>query len=342
MTIIHADRSHAAAWDAYVEAAPDASFYHRYGWRATNDATLDLRSVYLMAMESGRIVGVFPFVQVKSVLFGNLGCSMPFVNYGGPCADTPAIERALLDEARRLAGELDLDYLEIRSRRHLGDALPSTTHKVSLGVDLASDPEVLWNAFKTAHRKDIRKGYKNGFTARFGGLELLDPFYAVMCESWRNLGTPLYARYYFEAILRAFPDTVRLCVVFRGDQPAAAAFDGHHRDTVEGMWLGFVAKYRTLDVGYVLYWELIKDACERGYKHFHLGRSSADSGGEAFKKKWNASITQLYWHYILKPGRPVPALNVNNPRYQRAIDAWRKLPIPVTQLIGPSLARRIP
>jgi FemAB-related protein (PEP-CTERM system-associated) len=342
MTIVAIDRSQAAAWDAYAAGSPQASFYHRYGWRDINTAALDHHCVYLAAIEDGRITGIFPFVQVKSLLFGNLGCSMPFVNYGGPCADTPAIEDALIEEARRLAAQLGIGALEIRSRRHLGEALPCSTRKVSMSVRLDKDPDVLWNAFKTGHRQEIRKGYKKGFVARFGGEELLDPFYEVMCESWRNLGTPIYGRRYFETILQTFPGATRLCVVFQGDEPAATAFDGLHRDTVEGMWLGIKSAYRSQHIGYVLYWELIKDACERGFADFHLGRSTADSGGESFKKKWNASTTQLYWHYLLQPGRAMPALNVDNPRYEQAIAAWRRLPIPVTRWLGPSLARRIP
>ena len=38
------------------------------------------------ALDGDRFAGVFPLVQVKSRLFGNIACSMPFVNYGGPCA----------------------------------------------------------------------------------------------------------------------------------------------------------------------------------------------------------------------------------------------------------------
>ena len=38
----------------------------------------------------------------------------------------------------------------------------------------------------------------------------------------------------------------------------------------------------------------------------------------------------------------MPALNVDNPRYQLAIDVWRRLPVGVTQFIGPSIARSIP
>jgi lipid II:glycine glycyltransferase (peptidoglycan interpeptide bridge formation enzyme) len=108
------------------------------------------------------------------------------------------------------------------------------------------------------------------------------------------------------------------------------------------MWLGMRSEFRKQMVGYVLYWELIKDACERGYARFHLGRSTAQSGGEQFKKKWNAEAVQLYWQYILRTRTDLPRLNPDNRKYRLAIAAWRKLPVGVTQRIGPLIARSIP
>jgi Acetyltransferase (GNAT) domain len=124
--------------------------------------------------------------------------------------------------------------------------------------------------------------------------------------------------------------------------PAAAAFDGMHGDTVEGMWLGMLSQYKRKLVGYVLYWELIKHACENGFKQFHLGRSSVDSGGEQFKKKWNARPIQLYWHYLLRRDTEIPQLNTNNGKYHMAMAAWRRLPLGVTQQLGPLISRSIP
>ena len=85
------------------------------------------------------------------------------------------------------------------------------------------------------------------------------------------------------------------------------------------MWLGSRGEFRTRHAGYVLYWELIKNACERGMKRFHLGRSTVQSGGESFKKKWNAEPTQLYWQYLLRHAGRFPQLNVDNPKYRLAI-----------------------
>ena len=117
---------------------------------------------------------------------------------------------------------------------------------------------------------------------------------------------------------------------------------GLHNGIVEGMWLGTRARYRRDYVGYVLYWELIKQACERGHTRFHLGRSTKDSGGETFKRKWNAELEQLYWHYLLRGRASMPSLNPDNPKYRLAIGAWQKLPVAVTQVVGPVIARSIP
>lgn len=342
MNIIRCDASHEAAWRAFVRESPRASFYHRWEWQAINERCFGHKTAYVAAMEGDRIGGVFPIVRVKSLLFGNVACSMPFVNYGGPCGESDEIEQQLLDAAASVADEWRVDYLEIRSQRHLGERYPCSDHKVSMAIALESDPDVVLDRMKREQRAEIRRAYKNGFVARFGP-ELIDDFYTVLSESWRDLGTPIYKVEYLKAILAAFPDATRVCVVYDATgRPAAGAFDGLHNGVVEGMWLGMRGEYRKQLVGYVLYWELIKHACEIGYRSFHLGRSSKDSGGEQFKRKWNAETLQLYWQYILRTRTDIPGLNPTNPRYQLAIKAWQKLPLSMTQALGPMLARSIP
>lgn len=343
MNIVRCDASHREAWDAFVQTCPRGSFYHRWDWRAINERWLGCPSCYLAAIEHDRIVGVFPLVHVKSLLFGNIACSLPFVNYGGPAADTDAIEAALIEAATDVIAEWRADYLEIRSLRDLGAQYPCSRQKVSMTVDLAPDPDTLFRAYRSDHRQEIRRGYKFGFTARFGTTEVFDDFYTILCESWRDLGTPIYRREYLASVISTFPTDTRICVLYAGDgTPAAAALSGQHSGVVEGLWLGTRSQYRRQSIGYVLYWELIKDACTQGHRLYHLGRSTADSGSEQFKKKWNASPTQLYWQYVLRTQQDIPQLNVRNPKYRLAIATWRRLPVGVTRHIGPFLARSIP
>jgi FemAB-related protein (PEP-CTERM system-associated) len=341
MRIVDCDDTFTNAWNAFVHATPDGSLYHRYEWRAIN-RSLGHRSSYLAALDGDRIAGVLPVVQVKSHLFGNIACSLPFVNYGGPCAENADIERALLEAATGVADRWRADYLELRTKRHLGEQFPTSEHKVSMTVALRPDPEALFATFERTHRKDIRRAYKEGFSTRFGGLELVDDLYAVLSETWRDLGTPIYSKAYLQSVLRAFPDSTFVCVVSAGDDLAAASLQGFQNGTAEGLWLGTRQKYRQQMAGYVLYWELLKRGCELGLHTFHLGRSTANSTADTFKRKWNAEATQLYWQYVLRTRREIPQLNVMNSKYRLAINTWRKLPLGLTQRIGPMIARSIP
>ena len=342
--VVQAEDADAAVWDAFIRTTPGTNFYQAYGWRSVNRGHFGHETPYLVAksIAGGQIYGVLPLVMIRSRLFGNILSSMPFVNFGGITAVTADVRQGLLDRAAALTRELDADYTELRLLEPLNDTLPTALHKVSMSIELDADPQQLWNAFTTKHRTNIRRVYKNDIQVRHGGSELLDEFYSLLSQSWRRLGTPIYSKAYFADVLGQFPDQTRIFVARHGDLAIAAAFNGYYKDTVEGMWAGTAPEYQRLQPNYVLYWEMIKHACESGYRHFHLGRSSADSNAEQFKKKWNATAQQLYWQYILNKSPDIPQLNVNNPKFKLAIAMWQRLPLSMTQVVGPWLARSIP
>ncbi len=342
MNIVTCDESLASQWDAYVATCPSASLYHLWAWRTLNEEEFGHQTWSYAAIEHGRILGIFPIVQLRTWLFGRLGCSMPFVNYGGPAADTPEIDAALLAEGERMSIRDRLKYLEVRTIRPLPGEYPFSTRKVSLTVDIPAEADAMWNGFHTNHRKHIRRAQKEGFVGREGGRELLDDFYTVIEESWRDVGTPLYDKRYFERLFDVLGTRLTITAIYFGSTVAAAALHGTFRSTGEGLWLGIRNQFRERYAGYLLYWEILRGASGRGIQTFHLGRSTADSGAEAFKKKWNAYPKPLYWYYCGLQGRPIPALNVDNPRYRLAIELWRKLPLNVTREIGPPIARGIP
>ena len=340
--IVSCTASAAAEWDQYLLQHPGGNFYQRYGWKNINRKNFGHECFFQAAKQQGKIVGLMPMVHIKSHLFGNILSSMPFVNFGGLCSDSDAVTESLLDDARRLTAQCNADYLEIRSAEHYDQALPAATHKISMTIDLDADPDTLWNAFKSKHRTNIRRVYKNNVRVAQGRHELLDTFYSLISKSWKGLGTPIYRKSYFADILDTFPDETRIFIAYQDDTPVATAFNAYYKGIVEGMWAGALPEQRSTQANYVLYWEMIRDACEKGFRHYHLGRSTADSGAEAFKKKWNAYGRQLYWQYILHRQQDIPQLNVNNPKFDLAIRLWKKLPLPVTTTIGPLLARSIP
>ena len=83
-------------------------------------------------------------------------------------------------------------------------------------------------------------------------------------------------------------------------------------------------------------------ALAAGCRRFDFGRSTPGEGTYNFKKQWGARPTLLHWQYLLPEGRSMPELNTKNPKFDLAIKLWRKLPLPVTRLLGPQIVKSIP
>jgi hypothetical protein len=82
-----ADAAGTAACEAYVNAQPSATAYHRPGWLRVIERAFGHQSTYLAATRDEAVVGVLPLVVMSSRLFGRFAVSVPFVNYGGVLAD---------------------------------------------------------------------------------------------------------------------------------------------------------------------------------------------------------------------------------------------------------------
>ena len=80
------DDAGAPAWDAFVHAHPEGTFFHLAAWRHIIERAFGHRAHYLLAERDGAIAGILPLAQVKTRLFGNALISVPFCVYGGPLA----------------------------------------------------------------------------------------------------------------------------------------------------------------------------------------------------------------------------------------------------------------
>jgi serine/alanine adding enzyme len=331
------------AWDRYVMRHDMASGYQLMAWRRVVQKAFGHRTVYLMARdEQGEVCGVLPLVFVSSRLFGRFLVSMPFVNYGGTLTENFDTQRALLDVATSRAIPLRATHIELRHERLLYLDWTSKQHKVSMRLDLPRDPEALWKRFPSKLRSQIRRAMKEQLTVRIEGIEILDDFYGVFARNMRDLGTPVYGRRFFEAILQEFPKDARICVVYRGRQPLAAGFLYGFKHTLEIPWASSDRRYNKLSPNMLLYNAALEYACREGFTTFDFGRSTTGSSAYRFKEQWGAHPVPLYWYQWSPDGRPVPDLSPANAKYELAVRLWKALPLTLTRIIGPSIVKAIP
>jgi len=327
-------------WDAFVEQQSDATFFHRAGWKTVLEQSFGHAAYYLFAESAqGEILGILPLAHVKSRLFGNTLISTPFCVYGGSIAVSSEIIQQLDAAACHLAEELQVDCLELRQRRSCHNDWPSKNLYVTFRKPIDADPEKNLLAIPRKQRAMVRKGIQAGLVSDLeDGIDIAHQIYS---ESVRNLGTPVFSRRYFRILKNVFGSDCEALVVRHGHTVVAAVVSFYFRDEVLPYYGGGIAAARELKANDFMYWEVMRRASERGYRLFDFGRSKQGTGSFDFKRNWGFEPEPMRYEYHLVNVKQIPDVNPLNPKYRLFIAAWKRLPLPMSQLIGPLLSRNL-
>ncbi len=331
------------AWDGFVEAHPSGTFFHRATWREVIETAFSHQSHYVFAERDGAVVGVLPLVHVKTALFGNALCSLPFCVYGGPLAADAEAETALTAHAIALMAETGAKALEFRFRDPVeeGASVCGWAARPDLYVTfrkpIAADDEANMKAIPRKQRAMVRKGIQNGLTSTSG--RDVAKLHRVYAESVRSLGTPVFSRRYFECLTEAFRDDCDVLTVMDQDRPIAAVMNFYFREEVLPYYGGGTKAARRRAGNDFMYWEVMRRGAARGCRLFDFGRSKIGTGAHAFKHNWGFEPQPLHYRYKLRPGAAIPEHNPLNPKYRLFIAAWKRLPLPVANAIGPHVVR---
>jgi serine/alanine adding enzyme len=329
-------------WDKYVSKHPHGTVDHLWGWQQVFTRALGQQPLYLEARRGQTLVGVLPVVLMRSWLFGRSVTSLPFLNYGGVLADDAAAADALVSAVGREAGTFGASHVELRHVVRQFPSLPVRQHKLAMRRPLPSTADELWGQVDRKVRNQVRKAQKTGLVAVDGGTELVDEFYAVFARNMRDLGTPVYPRALFVETMRAFPDRARVFVVRHEGRAVAAGISLLAGGVVLNPWASSLREARPLSPNMLLYWRMLEWAVALGATVFDFGRSSPGGGTYQFKVQWGASAEPLSWEYVLLSRAEPPDQSPSNPKFEMAIAAWQRLPLPVANLIGPLIARQLP
>ncbi len=340
VTVARLDDHSAGRWDAFVAACPEASFFHRAGWKTVIEAAFGHPCHFLYAESGGGICGILPLVHVNSRLFGNSLISTGFTIGGGPVGDGPEALAALDQRALEIADELDVDYVEYRSGRaqHPGWVRKKDLY-VGFRKTIGPDPEKDMLAIPRKQRAMVRKGIKAGLESVID--DDIDRLYHVYAESVRNLGTPVFAKTYFVKLMEVFAGDIDIVTITSEGRAVASVMNFYFRDEVLPYYGGGVNEARRLAANDFMYWEVMRRAVGRGCSIFDFGRSKIGTGPFSFKKNWGFEPEPLEYEYKLRNIDSLPEINPANPKYRLFIAAWKRLPLSVTKLIGPCIVRNL-
>ena len=331
------DVANYSRWDNFVQASSDATFFHQAGWKEVIESAFGHKTYFLYVEIDNKITGILPLVHINSLFFGNTLVSIAPCVYGGIVASDEQSYLKLDKEACRLAEELGVDCLEMRNRVQKNPERPYKELYVTFRKELDADVEKNFLAIPRKQRAMVRKGIEAGLTSVIDSN--IDRIYRAYSESVRNLGTPVFSKKYFQTLKDVFSDQCEVLTVELNGQLIASVMSFYFKDEIIPYYGGGTDLARELKGNDFMYWEVMRRAVEKGIKVFDYGRSKIGTGSYSFKKNWGFIPEPLFYEFYLVKSASMPNINPLNPKYQFFIAAWKRLPLAVSQCVGPWLSK---
>ena len=240
-----------------------------------------------------------------------------------------------------MAKEEGVDYFEIRQFDREWIGLATNEAYVTSILELDRNPDIVRSVFRKSMRRYIKKAIQSDFRVSMVSKDIKE-FYDVYSQSMHKLGTPAHSYAFFRNILLEFPEDINIATIKYDRKAISTIFLLYFKNTVIYGWGASLKEYLELSPNYLLFWDAIKDSCEKGFNFFDFGRSQPNTGVFLFKEGWGAESKQLYYQYYLHNAKSVPDTGQSNPKRQRFAKVWCKLPTPLTDKIGHRLRRNLP
>lgn len=329
--------------DAFLEKHPEATPFHRPAWLAAVAKGTGNRAVALMGERGGQLITYLPLNDIQSPLFGRLLASSGFAVGGGVLKIDGTDPEGIFAAAEELAQRLSCPGIELRGGElphgREGWQIKDQSH-CGFIAPLAADDEAQLLAIPRKQRAEVRKGLEQAFEVTVGTSEAdRAAHYAVYAESVRNLGTPVFPRALFDAVLGEFGEGADILTVSHQGKPVASVLSLYHRGAVMPYWGGGVWQARRLRANDRMYYELMLHARRRGCSHFDFGRSKTESGAYDFKRNWGFEPEPLSYACWTAPGTEARDADPTSAKHALQIAVWRRLPLALANRMGPLIAR---
>jgi len=341
------DRS---SWNRFVTSNHHSKVFHLWEWGDLCEYYGHSKH-YIAAVDDGEIMGILPLIYVKSHFFGKQLVSMPFCEYGFPLAgedvNSSTVIRVLLEEAKRIAGEIQADFVELRGLgQGIEEALSMGFRKyerfLTFELNLEEGEEKIWSRFEKCKRNGVRKAIKMGVTwEEIENKDGLESYYTLFLKTMREHGTPPHSFKFFERMYDVLAPRgwMKIYVAYINRIPInGIIFFPFNKNILYWSAVSDI-DHRNLCGGDLLLWEAIKWGMKNGFEVFDLGRTRKESGVYLYKKGYNAAEKKLRDLFLFRGKKDL--VHPDKLRYRVFEKIWEMLPSPIANSLGPKIRSEI-
>ncbi|MBS3169494.1 GNAT family N-acetyltransferase [Candidatus Woesearchaeota archaeon] len=325
-------------------------FFHTSAYAEFISSAFSCRYLFAAAIDgdedSDEVKTILPFVEVKSLLFGNRILSTAYLEYGGFAGEKEGVA-PIVDALREKYGST-FDDLEIRGGMEEFDA-PLSAVMVKKNIykrfvlKLGSEEEV-WNNIQKSKRKAIKKA---GDLVEVKDISVseIDMLYDLYVKNMRHFGSPCYGIDYFRQFYLKLVNKKLGKILGAYDKSTgkliAALFGLCYRDRVHIIIAISDPTFQELRSNDAVHWECIRWACVNNFVWFDFGRVREESGQFEYKQKWGPLLMDLPSYFQMWNGKEVPIVDPHQAKYRFFVAVWKMLPLWLTKKIGHRLRKEL-
>lgn len=330
---LHAIR---AEWSRFANTCPEATIYQRERWLETLARTygFDMQAATLRE-DSGRLAAAALFARSRN-LFSRRWTSLPCSDSAPPLACDESARTQLLVElanSRFAANRI----IELRGSRAPAPWQTTDCFAEWL-IDLDRPFKAVERAMSPNFRRQFNRGREGSFSIENGrGVASLKTFYRIMLETRRRQGLPAQPWRFFAAVFDAFSPAgdIDVWTISQGSRAIAGMVLLTDREELHYKWS---ARLEPTPRGamHCLTMAVLETYAQRR-RVMNLGRTDVRNVGlTRFKKEMGALPHPLPYSFLPRIPAQVSA-EVLGRSGQLLSNIWRRLPLPVAQMVGSAL-----
>jgi hypothetical protein len=329
-------------WDGMVAGIEGCTPFHSEAWARVLVDSYGYEPMYLLNGD-GEGRAVLPLMEVRSVLTGRRGVSLPFTDEASALGRSPAAVGRLGEAAIERGRERGWRSVRLRGGEPFGPgtrpSMSYRTHRLDLRLEEAQLFENLSSATRRATRRAERAGLDVSIEHDADAMRV---FCRLNDLTRRTHGLPPQPARFFEAVQRRVLATdLGFVVLARHEgRPIAAAVFLCFGRTAVFKYGASNRRYQSTRANDLVMWRGIL-ACKRAGCHtLRLGRTRRQNEGLLrFKRGWGGVESALhYYTYDLRHDRFTTdrdhADGIHN-------TLFRHLPLPLSYLAGKALYRHM-
>jgi hypothetical protein len=334
---------HFPDWDDLVLSTDKYSFFHSSHWARVLSESYGYKLLYFVSMYGKKLSALIPFMEIKSIVTGKRGVSLPFTDYCDPIIpENKSFQDALsclIGHGKRCGWE----SIELRTGKRLPNEMSPSSFYYGHTLDISQGEKTIFSNFRDSTKRNIKKAVKERVQTKIcTSVESVRQFYRLNCLTRREHGLPPQPWSFFQNIYDHIITNNFGFIILASFQnkTIAGAVYFHFGNRAMYKYGASDKHYQHLRANNLIMWEAIRWYAENGYKRFCFGRSEQENKGLIqFKSGWGAREHLIhYYKFDLIKGTFVRDSSKISGIHN---SIFKNTPIPLLKLTGTLLYRHM-